>query len=141
MATYPDAMSMTEAVRSAYRDRPFLVHLAGAAFNDVTPEVIEGEVAAPGCWVHDGFDIRGYVSADALREDIIARLCPAGPPAAIALRSTESDGTVTVRSFDRDALLCLSVTRVTNRVQEWRWWTENPGAQVTAFRHLLRSPV
>jgi hypothetical protein len=61
---------------------------------------MEGEVAAPGCWVPDGSDIDGYVGADALREEDIARLRPTGSPAAIALRSTDSDGTVTVRAFD-----------------------------------------
>ena len=129
---------MIEAVRSAYSDRPFLVRLAGAAFSDVTPQVIEGEVAAPGCWVHDGSDIKGYVGADAQRTEVIAGLCPTGFPAAIALRSTESDGTVTVRAFDRNALLSLSVMRVTNRLQDWRWWSEEPDAQVAAFRQLLR---
>jgi hypothetical protein len=138
MPSFPDALSMIQAVRAAYIDRPALVHLSGVALADVTPEVMEGEVAAPGCWVHDGSDIRGYVGPDALREDAIAALCPGGSPAAIALRSTESDGTVTVRAFDRDALLCLSVSRVTSRLQDWRWWSEAPGARVTALRQMLR---
>ena len=124
MPSFADALSMIQALRAACVDRPALVHLGGASLADVTPDLIEGEVATPGCWVNDGADIRGYVGLDALREDAIAALCRGGSPGAIALRSTESDGTVTVRAFDRDALLCLSVSRVTSRLQDWRWWAE-----------------
>jgi hypothetical protein len=140
MASFPDAVSMVEALREAYSDRPALVHLAGAALADATPHVIEGEVAAPGCWVHDGTDIRGYVGPDALREEVIAGLCPTDSPMAIAVRSAAPDGTVTVRAFDREALLCVSVLRVTNRLQEWRWWSEAPDAHVTSVRQRLRRP-
>jgi hypothetical protein len=85
MSSLSDSASMIQTLKAACSDRPALVHPVGAVLSDRAPKDVEDEVAAPGCWVHDGSDLRGYVGTERSGEDVIEGLWPNGSPVGVAL--------------------------------------------------------